>query len=140
MATSTQGMKLNQFDAWQIAQGLWVLLTAFLAWVGKRALTRLDSLEKEAVRKEDFDKAIADMKAERKSMHDQNKEILSRIEDKIDIAAQAAMIERLKNLEQRLERVHKYAEDTKHNYVDPYIREMGNLKTKLDLLENRNAR
>lgn len=139
-STVTTGVKLNQLDAWQIAQGLWALLTAFLVWVGKRALTRLEELERKAVMKEDFDKAIADMKAERKAMHDQNLEVLERIEGKIDVAAQATMTERIKNLESRIERLAKYAEDTKHNYVDPYIREMGNLRTKVDLLENRNVK
>jgi hypothetical protein len=124
--TTTQvGTKLSQIDGWQIAQGLWVILTGFLVWAGRRAMNRLDELEDRAVMKEDFDKAIADIRSERSKMHEENKEILGRIEDKIDIGAQATLVEKV-----------RYLEDRVANH-DSYVRVIDVLRSRVDQLDRR---
>src|SRR5882757_6707409 len=94
MTLVSQGAKVMPVDGWKIAEVLWVLLNGVLVWLGQRAVARLDRLEHKAVLKEDFDKAIGDIKAERSRMHTENLLVLERIEKKIDVAAQATIVER----------------------------------------------
>lgn len=136
MTTSTPvGVKVANFDAWSVVQALWVLLTGTVIWIGRRALGRLDTLEGQAVMREDFEKAIEDIRSERRRMHDENKDHLDRIEKKIDVAAQATLLEKVRGLEAILERNRAYAEELKHIYVDPYVRAVDVLKAKVDRLE-----
>lgn len=73
---------------------LLALLTAFtavLAWIGRKALdeqkqhsARLGKLEQSAVTREDLDKALEQIRSDRRAMHQENRDYLIRIEQKID--------------------------------------------------------
>lgn len=134
-STQLTGVKVFQFDPWRIVEVLWLLLTGVLAWIGQRAIKRLDQLESEAVRKIDFEKAISEIHAERLRLHGENQEILKRIESKIDVGAQATMQEKLRNLETKLERLAAYTEGMKHQYLDPYLRATDVLRVEVDRLK-----
>lgn len=55
-----------------------------LGWLGGRSLTRLDNLERNAVTRDDLEKALNHMRNDRLLMHQENREHLSSIEEKID--------------------------------------------------------
>ena len=96
---------MSNFDIWGLVKALWLLLVGVVAWMGRRAILRLEHLENNAVLKADFDKAISDMKEERTRMHRENLDILKRLEDKIDLGAQATMAERTRQLEARVDQL-----------------------------------
>lgn len=140
MAIPPVDAKLSQFDySWKVIEILWSILMAFLLWVGQRAIGRLDKLESKAVLQEDFDKALLEIRQERSRMHEENKEILARIESKIDVGLQATMQEKIRSLEERLERSVIYAEQLKHSHLDPCIRMVDRLQVAVDRLEKQNG-
>lgn len=124
---SPKEMTLEQLDGWKVAQVVFYLFVAFLCYVGRSIVSRLDRLELEAVRKGEFDKA-----------HTENRETLQRIEDKIDIAAQATLIEQVREIKTTVGKIEVYADGLKHNYIDPYARAVDVLKSRVDRLERDN--
>jgi hypothetical protein len=121
-----KGVTLDQLDGWKVAQAIFFLFVAFLAYLGRSALQRIEKLESEAVRKEAFEKA-----------HNENKETLARIEDKIDIAAQATLIEQVREIKATVGKLEVYADGLKHNHIDPYTRALAVLQTRVDEMDKR---
>jgi hypothetical protein len=58
-----------------------------LLWIGKREVKRIDNLETavgQCVKKEDFETRLAQWQEERRQMHDENRDTLSRIHERVD--------------------------------------------------------
>lgn len=104
-------------DGWKVAEVAYGMVIALLAWMGNRMSTKLDTLEKTAVTREELEKHFGQMRDDRKYMHLENKEALQRIEDKIDDAQHKGSIAT------RIQRTEKDIEDlrTWKHKVDPYI-------------------
>lgn len=88
-----------------------------LAWWGNRMSNKVDALERTAVTRDELDKHFAQMREERKGMHQDNQNALKRIEDKLEGAQQVGIIPtRVKRIEDDVEDLRTW----KHQ-VDPYI-------------------
>jgi hypothetical protein len=62
-------------------------LSGVLLWVGKREVKRIDDLEIEVgkcLKKEEFEATVSRWQDERKQMHEENKETLNRIHERVD--------------------------------------------------------
>ena len=62
-------------------------LSGVLLWIGKREVKRIDNLETavgQCVRKEDFENTLSRWQEERRQMHDENRETLGRIHERVD--------------------------------------------------------
>jgi hypothetical protein len=77
-------MDVNDFDGWKVAQIASSLVVAVLGALGMRSLSRLDSLEKSAVTRDELNGLLAQMRSDRVAMHAENQEHLRRMEEKID--------------------------------------------------------
>jgi hypothetical protein len=124
VATLSRGLTLDQLDGWKVAQVIFYLFVGFLCYIGRSFILRLEKLESEAVRKGEFEKA-----------HNENKETLLRIEGKIDVAAQATLIEQVREIKATVGKIEVYADGLKHNHIDPYVRAVDVLKSRVDRIE-----
>lgn len=107
----------NWIDGWKVAEVAYGMVITLLAWMGNRMSTKIDTLEKTAVTREELKEHFGQMRDDRKLMHLENKEALQRIEDKIDDAQHKGSIAT------RISRTEKDVDDLrmwKHK-VDPYI-------------------
>lgn len=142
----TRSPALDQLGWREIAQVLAYANVALLWWMFRSTTRRVDVLEREAVRKEEFNKEVETMRADHASMHEENKAdrraaqeetraLLARIESKIDVAAQATLAEQVRMISIELGKLEVYATELKHVHIDSYVREIAVLKTKVDQLE-----
>jgi hypothetical protein len=107
----------DTLDLWRVLQGVLSLLLTLLGFFAVRSLRRLDYLEKKSVTRDEFDKEMEKIRTERVAMHEENKEYLTRIERKIDIAAIARTDELTRANRRAIVEMRKW----KHLVVDPYI-------------------
>jgi len=130
----------------EISQALAYALVAILWWTFRSTTRRVDVLEREVVRKEEFNREIETMRTDQIAMHDENKAdrkaaqeetraSLARIEGKIDVAAQATLAEQVRMISIELGKLEVYAGELKHVYIDPYTREIAVLKSKIEQME-----
>ena len=103
-------------DGWKVAQSIFGGFLLVMGWFGRRALDRLDSLERTAVTRDELKSAFAEMRDDRKVMHVENQQSLRRIEDKLDATEPGAVAARLTRAESDIRELREW----KHQ-VDPYI-------------------
>ena len=135
--TVSRGVTLDQLDGWKVAEVAIALFLGLFSYFARSYLREFKTLQQEAVRKEAFDKAINEIKTERRTMHEENKDILARIEGKIDVAAQATLIEQVRTLSAGLGKLDVYTVELKHNHIDPYTRAVDVLKSRVDEMDKR---
>jgi hypothetical protein len=63
---------------------LLAIIVGFVAWFGKRNSERIDSLEKCYVSRDELERLMHQAREDRMSQHHENKQLLERIEHKID--------------------------------------------------------
>lgn len=65
---------------------LWLLgaIMAVLTWLGKRQIKRIDDLERDAVKRDELSKTLAQMREDRLQMHRENREELRYIRERVD--------------------------------------------------------
>lgn len=66
------------------------LLVGIVGWYGKRNSDRLDTLERDAVTREELKEILTGLRADRQANHQENKETLNRMESKIDLNEERA--------------------------------------------------
>ena len=110
-------------DGWKVAQIVGGLFVGILAWVGNRTTTRLDSLEKTAVTREELKEAFDQLREEREATevrsnekHLENRGTLRRIEDKLDAARPGVIASELERAQRDIQELREW----KHK-VDPFI-------------------
>jgi hypothetical protein len=63
---------------------LLAIIVGFVAWFGKRNSDRIDSLEKCTVSRDELERFMAQARQDRMAQHQENRDLLMRIEQKID--------------------------------------------------------
>lgn len=71
-------------DPITIAKTLWGILMSVAAVVFTRYTAKIDALEKNSVTREELQSELAEMKGERRLMHEENKKLLENTGGKID--------------------------------------------------------
>lgn len=111
----------NWLDGWKVAELAYGLVLGLLAWMGNRMSNKIDALERTSVTREELKDNFAQMREDRKSMHDQNQEALQRIEEKLEGHQLAGVIvTRVKRNEDDIQDLRDWK-----NQVDPYITRRG---------------
>jgi cell division protein FtsB len=68
---------------------IWLLgvVMALLAWLGKRQINRIDSLERESVTRKELAETLTQMREDRQQMHSENKAEFRYIRERVDAIA-----------------------------------------------------
>lgn len=117
-------------DGWKVASAIGTAFAVILWWLWNQMVarlvtfgSRLDTLERTAVTREELDKKFAEQKEERKAMHLENKgdirearDYLQRIEKKLDDAEPGVIASELQRAQKDIQELR----DWKHQ-VDPFI-------------------
>ncbi len=107
-------------DGWKVAQIIGGAFMGVLAWLGNRLTTRLESLERTTVTRDELKDAFATMRADRQMMHVENQQALRRIEDKLDATEPGVIASRLGRAERDIEDLRNWKQQ-----VDPFIARRG---------------
>lgn len=107
----------STFDSWKLLESAYGIIIVLLAWWGNRMTDRLDVLEKSAVSRGELKEQFEQMRQDRKTMHDDNRAALQRIEEKLQETQQVGIIPT------RVQRIEEDIDDLRHwkHSVDPFI-------------------
>lgn len=75
---------INSIDGWTAAKWVWGLLVSLLTFLGLRQLKRIDKLEESSVNRAEWLLEQKNTRADRLSMHRENKALLDKIDCKLD--------------------------------------------------------
>jgi len=71
---------MNDLDGWKAFQLASTFVVGILAWLGKRAVDKIERLQDNSVTRSELKENMALMREERQSMHQENQNHLDRIE------------------------------------------------------------
>jgi hypothetical protein len=124
-------MSVDQLDGWKFSQIVGYLFLSLLGFLGVRSINRIDALEKNAIGRDEFDKAMDQIRTERAAMHAENRDYLRRIEEKLDIAAMASLTELVRFNGEQIRELREW----KQEKIDPsFPGEFNAIKAQVDRL------